>query len=106
LGPKASQDNDKNIPITNKPVPLWISEMGAGPSDHPKFLASLCRYIQERELSWAWWPLNTGKKPNSEELETWGLVNSDWNNPLEDWRLKLVQQLIDTQNRQFEKGIH
>ncbi|MBD72379.1 hypothetical protein CMK21_20005, partial [Candidatus Poribacteria bacterium] len=95
-----------NTPLTNKPVPLWISEMGAGPNDQPKFLTSMCRYIQERELNWAWWPLNVGKKPNSEEIETWGLVNSDWNKSLDDWRLKLIQQLMNTQNDQFKEVNH
>ena len=106
LGPRVFQNNDKNTPLTNKPVPLWISEMGAGPNDQPKFLTSMCRYIQERELNWAWWPLNVGKKPNSEEIETWGLVNSDWNKSLDDWRLKLIQQLMNTQNDQFKEVNH
>ena len=76
------------------PFPLWISEMGVGPMDQPVFLENLCRYIQERDLSWAWWPLNTGLKPDSEEMETWGLVNEKWDQPLDDWRLPVIQQLM------------
>ena len=106
LGPKVFQNNSQNTTLIDNPVPLWISEIGVGPNDQPKFLTSMCRYIQERELSWTWWPLNVGKKPNSEEIETWGIVNSKWNKPLDDWRLKLIQQLMSTQNGQFKEVNH
>ena len=43
--------------------------------DQPAFLENLCSYIQERDLSWAWWSLNTGLKSYSAEIETWGLAN-------------------------------
>lgn len=69
--------------------------------DQPVFLENLCRYIQERDLSWAWWPLNTGLKPDSEEMETWGLVNEKWDQPLDDWRLPVIQQLMQQASRKF-----
>ena len=95
LGPIQKGDGSRNLPTgADQPFPLWISEMGVGPMDQPAFLENLCRYIQERDLSWAWWPLNTGLKPDSEEMETWGLVNEKWDQPLDDWRLPVIQQLM------------
>ena len=95
LGPVKKMNNTEKLPAkADQSFPIWISEMGAGPEDKPDFLENLCHYIKERDLSWAWWPLNTGLKPGSDEMETWGLIDQQWKYPIDDWRLKVIQRLM------------
>jgi len=95
LGPVKKRNKKGKLPMdTDQSFPLWISEMGVGPMDKPEFLENLCCYIKERNLSWAWWPLNTGLKPDSKDMETWGLINAQWQQPLDDWRLSVIQRLM------------
>jgi endoglucanase len=62
-------------------VPVWVGEFGTQDACEPWF--SLIRtYLADRHFGWAYWPLNGTPSEGgaqSHNVETWGLLNSDWN---------------------------
>lgn len=70
-------------------APIWLSEFGIGRNDEGqggRWFAHIVRYLKENDIDWAWWPLNVGNKPGTQEEESWGLVSDDWTEALNDWR--------------------
>ncbi|EPG75978.1 glycoside hydrolase, family 5 [Leptospira fainei serovar Hurstbridge str. BUT 6] len=72
-------------------APVWVSEFGASPSttnDQDKqWLQNLVDYLIERDLDFAFWPLNGN--------DEWGLVSSDWSRTLkDDWRFAQLNRLL------------
>ena len=75
-------------------APVWVSEFGLGPTtQHHEWFANITRYLKERDLDWAVWALNTGPKASG-ELEDFGFLESDWQTPVQDFRIKILGELM------------
>jgi len=72
-------------------APVVLGEFGTSRSDD--FWRALVRYVAERDLDFAYWPLN-GQKWNHDEgklvEETYGLLDSSWTGVRHDWKLRDV----------------
>jgi endoglucanase len=78
-------------PEGDRAYPIWVSELGVGIDDKSGWFHHLMRYLNERQFSWAFWPLNRGPKSTGEP-EEWGLVDESWSKPRDgDWRLGLLR---------------
>lgn len=85
-----------------KPIaPIWFGEWGyshvdlANAEHFPFFMH---RFLTETGFDWAWWPLNVGPKPDSEDYESWGLLTDNWHSiKKDDLRLKKIKDLIQVQ---------
>ena len=89
--------------------PIWVGEWGYSLKDHldPKnyFSQHILRYLKETDIDWAWWPLNVGIKPGSNQKETWGLLEENWKElKKNDVRLEQIKGLIS--NRASERSPH
>lgn len=79
-------------------APIWFGEWGYSQENllsselFPKFMH---RFLKESNLDWAWWPLNVGKKPASQENESWGLLSDNWHDlKRDDPRIIKLKELI------------
>ncbi|WP_246050470.1 glycoside hydrolase family 5 protein [Leptospira langatensis] len=77
--------------------PVWVSEFGASPSTtldtDKEWLKRLVDYLIERDMDFAFWPLNGN--------DEWGLVSSDWSRTLkDDWRYQDLGRLLSATGNQ------
>ncbi|MBW0434230.1 cellulase family glycosylhydrolase [Leptospira yasudae] len=77
-------------------APVWLSEFGASPSSSgaqdQEWLRRLTDVLIERDMDFAYWPLNGN--------DEWGLLSSDWSKTLkEDWRFQHLNRLLSTNGR-------
>ena len=95
-------------------APIWFGEWGYSQenlhsAEHfPNFMH---RFLKESGLDWAWWPLNVGYKPASEDYESWGLLAENWQDlKKNDPRLLKIKELITdskaTKKAKNENVIH
>jgi len=78
------------------PHPVWLSEFGEGPKGNKKWFDMITRYMDDKDLDFAYWPLNGGAQFESGAAETYGLITSDYKTPLNDWRQGLLNKLLKT----------
>lgn len=71
-------------------APVWLGEFGTNDNDY--WWGYIIRYLKERPVGWAYWPLN-GQKTNSES-EPYGIYDEDMKTIRNDWKLSDVQGLI------------
>ncbi|PJZ68120.1 glycosyl hydrolase family 5 [Leptospira perolatii] len=72
-------------------APVWVSEFGSSPSttddQEKEWLKRLVDYLIEKDLDFAYWPLNGN--------DEWGLLSSDWSRTLkDDWRFEHLNRLL------------
>lgn len=68
-------------------APVWISEFGLAPDANEQdslWFKNLLQILKDEDLGYAYWPLNH---------ERYGLVNEDWSELLDDWRIPLIKEL-------------
>lgn len=82
-------DSDVWSPIV---APVWLGEFGTDEDD--LWWHYMLRFIREREIDFAYWPLN-GQKTVGEE-ETYGLFSLDSLSVRHPWKLKGLQGLINS----------
>lgn len=67
-------------------IPLWVGEFGTCQTldcdENSQWFRWYVRYLQERDLSWSYWPLNgtqsSGRSRKYGEVETYGLLSPDY----------------------------
>ena len=67
-------------------VPLWVGEFGTCQTldcdEQGQWLRWFVLYLDERDLSWSWWPLNgtqsSGESRKHDAVETYGLLTTDY----------------------------
>lgn len=77
--------------------PVWVSEFGADPENgyDKQWFERFVRFLVAMDVDWAYWPLNVGRKPGSEEGEPYGMLNPDWTpKPKGDARLDILDELL------------
>ena len=81
-------------------APVWVGEMGApafpGKGD-AHYWRNLMQFMEEIDADFGYWAVNP-RKPHLNEKESWGLVDDDWTQVIEDYRLvgmrRLMKQLM------------
>jgi len=74
--------------------PVWISEFGADLSNPEEmgWLQDFVALLAEKDVDWAYWPLNVGPKPGCDEDEAYGMLGPKWKPKASgDERLQLLQ---------------
>lgn len=77
-------------------APVWVGEFGAGhnPSEgDAHYWTNLMRYLKSLDADFGYWAINP-RKPKDNEVETYALVEDDWETPILDYRMKDLQQLM------------
>ena len=76
-------------------APVWVGEIGAPNSPSRRdfhYWTNLMRYLRECDADFAYWAINP-RKPNSNSIETYGLLHDDWETPVYDYRLYDMSKL-------------
>lgn len=74
-------------------APVWLSEFGCSPDEsNREWFTNMVRYIRERDMGWAYWPLNAGPKADGGG-EPYALLEDDWITPRQDWRIDLLKTI-------------
>jgi aryl-phospho-beta-D-glucosidase BglC (GH1 family) len=73
-------------------APVWLSEFGGHTGTSPEWFENITRYLKERDIDFAYWPLNSGQKLDGYK-ESFSLINTDWTAPLKDWRWDHIKKL-------------
>ncbi|EJP63147.1 cellulase-like protein [Beauveria bassiana ARSEF 2860] len=77
-------------------APVWVGELGA--SRHPsrggaRYWQNLWRLLKEVDADFGYWAINPNKAYKS-TVETYSLVESDWETPVLDYRMKDMVELM------------
>ncbi|NRA45705.1 MAG: cellulase family glycosylhydrolase [Oligoflexales bacterium] len=79
-------------------APIWFGEWGYSQDSlraNDTFPRFIHRFLEEHDLDWSWWPLNVGQKPASNDYESWGLLEDNWQQVKEnDPRIAKIKELI------------
>jgi endoglucanase len=84
---KQAYDARAGFLLQSKPaIPLWVGEFGTCQTldcgDNSQWFRWFVQYLQEKNLSWSYWPLNgtqsTGISRKYGEVETYGLLSPDY----------------------------
>ncbi|PGH26430.1 hypothetical protein AJ80_01928 [Polytolypa hystricis UAMH7299] len=75
--------------ISDEIAPVWVGELGV--SDMPNeedlnYWDHLAAYLRNTDTSWGYWALNP-RKPGSNDWESYGLVDDDWETVRWDYRM-------------------
>lgn len=73
----------------NKTAPVWVGEIGSPrvPAERDlHYWKNLMRYLRATDVDVAYWALNP-RKPKDNEVESYGLLEDDWETPVYDYRL-------------------
>jgi len=86
-----AEDMDRNWEYLreNKTAPVWVGEIGSPRAPAARDLhywKNLMRYLQTTDVDVAYWALNP-RKPKDNEVESYGLLEDDWQTPIYDYRL-------------------
>lgn len=77
-------------------APVWIGEMGApaypGKGD-AHYWRNLMQFLEEVDADFGYWAVNP-RKPHENEKETWCLVDDEWKDVVEDYRLVGMRRLV------------
>ena len=73
-------------------VPIFVGEFGAGPDDDHHWLTNFAQILGDNDLDFGVWPLNVGPTAAGNN-EVWGLLTTDWQRPISDWRAVLYQSI-------------
>lgn len=75
--------------------PVWLSEFGANvEQDFDRaWFEKMCLYLECKDVDFAYWPLNVGPKPGSNENEAYGLLTNDWQPRWWDARVQALRRL-------------
>jgi aryl-phospho-beta-D-glucosidase BglC (GH1 family) len=91
------EDMDRNWDYLRKAdtAPVWIGEIGAparpARRDH-HYWKNLMKYLRASDVDIAYWALNP-RKPKNNEVESYGLLQDDWETPAYDYRLLDISTL-------------
>jgi len=75
--------------------PVWVSEFGADLSNPEEvgWLRDFTSLLAEKDVDWAYWPLNVGPKPGCGEDEAYGVLDARWRPKANsDLRLDLLRE--------------
>ena len=72
-------------------APVWLSEFGTD-KVNPWF-QNIVRYMNEKDMDFAYWPVTGGIRPNG-YFERYGLLKEDFVTPIQDDRLALLQSIM------------
>lgn len=72
-------------------APIWLGEFGT--DEDNQWWRYLIRYLHERDVGFAYWPLNGEKR--TDEIEWYGLLMEDSSTVRHSWKLEALQQLIE-----------
>eukprot|EP00930_Biecheleria_cincta_P031596 TRINITY_DN21931_c0_g1_i1.p1 TRINITY_DN21931_c0_g1~~TRINITY_DN21931_c0_g1_i1.p1 ORF type:complete len:526 (+),score=53.29 TRINITY_DN21931_c0_g1_i1:310-1887(+) len=72
------------------PAPVWLGEFGT--NNNNLWWKHLMRYLQERDVDWAYWSLNGEMR--LEENETYGIWSMDSKHVRHPWKLADLQKLM------------
>ncbi|OAA82491.1 Glycoside hydrolase, subgroup, catalytic core [Akanthomyces lecanii RCEF 1005] len=77
-------------------APVWVGELGSG--RHPsvggaRYWRNLWRLLKEVDADFGYWALNPVKQYES-TVETYALVEGDWETPVLDYRMKDMVELM------------
>lgn len=92
----AQMDAEFGFCLDQDICPVWLSEFGADLNneyEHIWFMR-LCRYLQRKDVEFAYWPLNVGPKPGSNDDEPYGFLTNDWQPRWSDARYQALRQLL------------
>jgi len=73
-----------------EPAPVWLGEFGT--AENNLWWRYMMRYMQEREIDWAYWSLNGQKRTN--ESESYGIFDDDSKTIRHQWKLNDLQALM------------
>mmetsp|Transcript_23214 Transcript_23214/g.39650 ORF Transcript_23214/g.39650 Transcript_23214/m.39650 type:complete len:867 (+) Transcript_23214:90-2690(+) len=93
-------DREWGFVLEQNICPVWLSEFGADLKIEFEVLwfRKLCQYLQKKDADFAYWPLNVGPKPGSDQDECYGFLTKDWSPQWADPRLRLLRQLCQIGN--------
>ena len=84
---RKAYDGQAGYLLHSKPaVPLWVGEFGTCQTldceEQGQWLRWFVQYLDEKDLSWSWWPLNgtqsSGVTREYDAVETYGLLTPDY----------------------------
>jgi endoglucanase len=78
-------------------APVWIAELGAGTGGNDpgerNYWSNLMRFLSDVDADWGYWQLNP-RKVQGNEVETWRLIEDDWDTVVEDFRLDGLKAIM------------
>jgi len=75
-------------------APVWLGEFGTNVDS--LWWRYMLRYIEEKEIDFAYWPLNGQKRANSSEPDVYSLLNMDESTVRDDWKVHQLQHVINS----------
>merc|ERR1711948_217450 len=86
---------DWGFVLDSDTCPVWASEFGCNaecPNDM-RWFQQFIDFLVEKDVDWAYWPLNVGPKPGSGDGESYGMLDEkSWTPKAEpDSRLELLK---------------
>lgn len=79
-------------------APVWIGEMGASAfpgKGEAHYWRNLMQFCEEIDVDFGYWAVNP-RKPHQNEKETWALVDDEWTQVINDYRLVGMKRLMRT----------
>ncbi|CAJ1335270.1 unnamed protein product [Effrenium voratum] len=87
-------DQDFGFCLNEDICPVWLSELGADlSSGELDWFLKVCKYLEKRDVDFAYWPLNVGPKPGGSDDEAYGILTNDWQPRWADRRLQALRRL-------------
>ncbi|SPN97574.1 related to endo-beta-1,4-glucanase [Cephalotrichum gorgonifer] len=88
-------------------APVWVGEFGSPtkPSrGDANYWRNLMRYLIKVDADFGYWAINP-RKPGTDEIETYKLVEDDWETPVLDYRMKDMIELMAGPASREEKDL-
>ncbi|CZT18936.1 related to endo-beta-1,4-glucanase [Ramularia collo-cygni] len=83
--------------LDNDIAPVWVGEFGTNSDADDQgarhYWESLMKSLTSYDADWGYWALNP-RKPENNDIESYGLLMDDWKTPVKDWRLASLQKLM------------
>jgi endoglucanase len=94
-----AHDMDKNwgFLLHGGVAPIWVGEFGINSREEQgnlNYWDHLITYLEETDADWGYWALNP-RKPEAYDNETYGLLQTDWSTPHEDFRMHDLRRLMN-----------
>lgn len=77
-------------------APVWVGEFGApsrASAGDANYWRNLMRYLGKVDADFGYWAVNP-RKPGVDVVETYGLVEDDWETPVLDYRMRDMVELM------------
>ncbi|CAK8991330.1 unnamed protein product [Durusdinium trenchii] len=91
---ETQMDQDFGFCIDEDLCPVWLSELGCSLDSELEWFGKVCKYLERKDVDFAYWPLNVGPKPGSgADDEAYGILTNDWQPRWADPRLQALRRL-------------